>query len=385
MNLNYFSAYRVSGRTGEEGSEKREESEKNKSLLNFLTLFALLFTLYTTGCVATAFASSWHEDYGKALRALKSNNWQTATELLNSTIRQKGNPKTRAKTYGLRFIDYLPYLYRGIAYYNLGEYRKARNDLEKSLQFGQVQKAKQDRKAKVRLRKHLSLLKQKEMASSNAPKALGEKNDEQKLAIVPDNTVLTTTEKQADSVIKPRVDSPKVKINTAKKSVKSSNRVYNSNITSTQKTGTNNPNAFDDEFKAALVLFNDGEFHRAKESFVALEKKSPNKYETEQYLNRINRVEKMVRVGITAFFEGDHDRSIAQLSSALKNNFINADVHAFLGCAYAAKYLLQGASDNSLRLNAVEQFAIATRLSPNYNWDQRYISPSIINLFNKRN
>ncbi len=357
----------------------------NRSSHNFLTLIALLLTLCTAGCVATAFAGSWYEDYGKARRAMKNENWQTAVELLNSPIYQKDKPKNRAKTYGLRFIAYLPYLYRGIAYYNLGEYQKARSDLDKSAQFGEVRKAKLDKKANARLRKVLSLLEEKELEGSSAYGVVSKKNEDKIQAISPDITQSEVTKKQTDSSDQPTAGIPQKIVTTAKKSANRGNRLYSSNIISTKETAANVSRSFDDDFKAALVLYNNGEFRQAKESFLTLEKKSPNKYETQKYLDRIVRVEKMVRDGITSYFEGNHDRSIAQLDSALKNNFVNADVHAFLGCAYAAKYLLQGASDNSLRLNAVEQFTIATRLSPNYNLDQRYISPSIINLFSKRN
>ncbi len=346
---------------------------KTKVTISFLLLVLTSFAL----------AGSWHEDYNQALQAMKSKNWQSAVNLLNSAISQKSTPKTRAKTYGLRFIDYLPYTYRGIAHYYLGEYDLAQNDLKKSLQIGAVRKAKRDRKAKARLSKHLNLLKEKEN-DRKTPTAI-KKKDEQNPVVISENVINSETQKEHNSQAKVAQEPVKTKTSPVKKSAKSGNRLYNSNIISTKDRDVTISNAFDDEFKAALTLYNDGEFRQAKENFLALEKKSPNKYETQQYLERINRVEKMVRDGITAYFEGDHDLSITQLNNALKNNFVNADVHAFLGCAYAAKYLLQGAADNSLRVNAVEQFTIATRLSPEYNLDQRYISPSIINLFSKRN
>ncbi len=106
----------------------------------------------------SVFAENWYQSYGKALRAIKQQQWQVALHLLDASIKERSQPKANTKTYGLRFIDYLPYLYRGVANYHLGDLTAAKVDLNKSKDFGQVEKSKRDRGAKKRLDTYWNLL-----------------------------------------------------------------------------------------------------------------------------------------------------------------------------------------------------------------------------------
>jgi len=60
----------------------------------------------------------------------------------------------------LKLTDFVlsPYLYRGIANYNLGDHVAAEVDLKKSNGFGQVGKSKRDKAAKKKLETYLNLL-----------------------------------------------------------------------------------------------------------------------------------------------------------------------------------------------------------------------------------
>ena len=57
----------------------------------------------------------------------------------------KEKPNANARTYGMQFIDYIPYFYRGVAYYQTGELDKAKADLETSQSFGEIQKTSRDK------------------------------------------------------------------------------------------------------------------------------------------------------------------------------------------------------------------------------------------------
>ena len=51
--------------------------------------------------------------------------WEAAVEELQQALERKGDSGARVRTYGMNFINYLPYLKLGIAYYHLQKYREA--------------------------------------------------------------------------------------------------------------------------------------------------------------------------------------------------------------------------------------------------------------------
>ena len=61
--------------------------------------------------------------------------------LLNDAIAGKESPKLKAKTYGLRFVNYLPYFHLGEAYYHLKEKQKAVENFDRCLKYGEIQQA----------------------------------------------------------------------------------------------------------------------------------------------------------------------------------------------------------------------------------------------------
>lgn len=91
------------------------------------TLAISLALMLLTAGVAEA---SWYDDYDAGLVAVKKGNWNVVVQKMTAAI--KGNPKegNKVKTYGMLFINYHPYYYRGIANLNLGNYEQAISDLE---------------------------------------------------------------------------------------------------------------------------------------------------------------------------------------------------------------------------------------------------------------
>jgi hypothetical protein len=101
------------------------------------------------------FADAWYESYEKGLEAIRQEQWQRAVGFMNDAIDDKPDSRANAKTYGLQFIDYFPYLYRGIAYAKLGNRAKALADLERAEKDGAVQNARKDNDAQRLLREYL--------------------------------------------------------------------------------------------------------------------------------------------------------------------------------------------------------------------------------------
>lgn len=98
-----------------------------------LLLVVLVFSL-------GLFADTWYNNYEKALKAIEKNNWSAAIQYLHAALQEKDTPKLNAKTVGLRFVDYLPYYYLGLAYYRSGQFSDAAVAFEQSLNYNVVQK-----------------------------------------------------------------------------------------------------------------------------------------------------------------------------------------------------------------------------------------------------
>ena len=73
-------------------------------------------------------AQEWYEFYEQGLEAVGAERWDDATTLLGKAIGLRGEPGANVKTYGLQFIDYFPYTYRGMAQYKAGRYEQALQD-----------------------------------------------------------------------------------------------------------------------------------------------------------------------------------------------------------------------------------------------------------------
>lgn len=68
----------------------------------------------------------WHDHYREAVeKHIPSKRYQEGLEALKEAIRLKPSSGLNEQTYGLEFVDYLPYLQQAICYFNLGDYNSA--------------------------------------------------------------------------------------------------------------------------------------------------------------------------------------------------------------------------------------------------------------------
>lgn len=86
------------------------------------------------------YGDTWYNNYENGKAAVEKKNWSEAIEYLRVALDDKNEPRLNAKTYGLRFVDYLPYYYLGKAYYGNALYKDAQTALERSLEYGAVKK-----------------------------------------------------------------------------------------------------------------------------------------------------------------------------------------------------------------------------------------------------
>ena len=100
-----------------------------------LVAAALLGVAAASGRAQTA----WYVPYEKALSAQEQGDWKGSVPLLNDALRANAAPKLKARTYGLRFVNYLPYFHLGEAYYHMNEKQKAIESFDRCLQYGEIQ------------------------------------------------------------------------------------------------------------------------------------------------------------------------------------------------------------------------------------------------------
>lgn len=83
----------------------------------------------------------WWNYYKRGQSYAKKGCWLEAVEDFKTAIEQRQDDTYQARTYGLNFIDYFPHRELGIAYYKLGRYEDAIDQLQRSLEFVSVKES----------------------------------------------------------------------------------------------------------------------------------------------------------------------------------------------------------------------------------------------------
>src|SRR5437764_1310675 len=105
------------------------------SIRKIIPLLLILFVNF----VPVVFAE-WYKDYESAMDLIKKNQFDAAVPKLQSAISQKPDEGNNIKFYGMKFGDYFPHYYLGLAYFNSKDYPAAMKQFEASERYGAVQK-----------------------------------------------------------------------------------------------------------------------------------------------------------------------------------------------------------------------------------------------------
>ncbi|MBN2370386.1 MAG: hypothetical protein JXO72_07855 [Vicinamibacteria bacterium] len=81
-------------------------------------------------------AQEWYEHYLSAQRQFKAFRYTAALRSLNEAVRIKPMSALGEQTYGLQFIDYLPYYYLGLCHHRMGDYQNAVTSFDKEESLG---------------------------------------------------------------------------------------------------------------------------------------------------------------------------------------------------------------------------------------------------------
>lgn len=105
--------------------------KNHKSSVIFIGVF-----LSTLVMSSMTFAAQWYEYYLDAENAAASEAWVTAINNLKKAIEKEPKPEKGKRAYGMRRIDYYPYLKLGIAYLAIGTIQEAQLACEQSKEYG---------------------------------------------------------------------------------------------------------------------------------------------------------------------------------------------------------------------------------------------------------
>jgi len=100
-----------------------------------IILFLLMLMLFTS------FLHGLEKFYNKGLEYMEKGDWLRAIEEFKSAASLEFEDTKKMRTYGTRFIKYFPHREMGIAYYQLGELSRAKDELELSLAYKKSKEA----------------------------------------------------------------------------------------------------------------------------------------------------------------------------------------------------------------------------------------------------
>ena len=115
-------------------------------------------------------ADLWYVHYEKAEQALADEKWRKAVEELRQAIERKSDSGARVRTYGMKVVDYFPYLKLGIAYHHLGQESAALEAFDTEERLGVIQSVPKARRDLERYRQ-LAIDAQRQTAASSAATA----------------------------------------------------------------------------------------------------------------------------------------------------------------------------------------------------------------------
>ena len=147
----------------------------------------------------------------------------------------------------------------------------------------------------------------------------------------------------------------------------------------------------DREITEAVKLFNEQAYDQSEEKFRAILIVDPYNSVARSYLQRLREVtrdeqereENHLMAGTRAVFQGDYEGAIELLEAAKAFHDDDANLHAYLGAAYAIKHLSDRGSHGICYNKAVEEFARTLQIDPSYEIDSRAFSGDVIEIFRR--
>jgi tetratricopeptide (TPR) repeat protein len=285
------------------------------------------------------YGDTWYNNYEKAKDAIKEKNWSAAIKYLEEALKDRDKPEDKARTYGVRFVVYLPYYYLGKAYYGSKQYKKAREAFERSLDYGAVKK---EPKSKNSLQRMLADCKEKLKPPPTEPKTTTETPE--------------TGEKEEKK--EEETAEPEKKKEPAPKEEKS-------------KIETQPPD---------LPKTEPGK----KQEAPGKEKEAvPEDTRLTQGIKDLNQ-------GIRCYFRGDRSESVRYLKEAIqvfagesKHNKALVTAYQFLAVVLIENHYLSEDASGQLLQQARQYINEIRKLEPDFQLEENFFSPKVVKIFSR--
>jgi TolB-like protein len=110
-----------------------------------IKVFCILWILIVLISSSSVFAARWYDYYLDAQRAIEKKDWKTAIEKLKQAIQEEPKSEKGKRAYGMRNIDYFPYLELGKAYLTIGDLEAAHRYCKEEQEKGVAPKSEVDK------------------------------------------------------------------------------------------------------------------------------------------------------------------------------------------------------------------------------------------------
>lgn len=350
-----------------------------------LTLLALLVL------ATPALAKEYYESYEDGLKAVDKKDWNTVISLMTEAIGKEPNENKRARSYGANFFAYHPYYYRGIAYYNTGQYEKAIADLQRALGTGKINMGTPESWVLRAEQRILAGQQQAPPPTQTPPPPTTPQVD----------PALAPARKRAEDLI----SSADQKMSQARNARANTLAANDFNAAQQKLVGARSrsvsaattadwnevANLADQASRQFDLAISNAKIAAAQQTPTTTPKPPPVTTPVQQPppvqtpTTNTAAIRPKVREALNYYFSGQFDRSEFQFEQISREAAGNPMVWAFLGASRYSYYIMEGESREDLRRSAADAFKRAKSLKPGLQLDQKYFSSRIRNFYESVN
>ena len=248
--------------------------------------YRLILVVMLLASAPLARGAEWYVNYRSGLDAIRSQKWSEAISYFTEAINERPDERAKARTVGVQFIDYFPYVYRGLAYFKSGNNEKALADFERSERAREVFDGSSDTEAQRILREYIGRLR----STPVGEKAFVEGRDLfrqreftraiEKFRLVPANSAYRREAQQY-------IDLAQAELNKDQGATRPAQD---------KPAASGSSDRIEQEFQAGVRLFDRQDYAAAENRFKSVLQKAPDHAGAQRYLN----LAKSMRAGMAS-------------------------------------------------------------------------------------
>jgi TolA-binding protein len=381
--------------------------------------------------------SLWYEDYDAALQAMTAQKWASAEQKLNDAMRKQPNSARKIKIYGSRFIKYVPNYQLALVYFYEGRYSDARLqfqkvDQQRVLNSGDPEFAQMSELKKLITEKLDNKAKPETVKSSEDVATSADSRNQQIPDLVDqaqqslDRNDFTQAQKVIDALAIIDPDNQKLpglqsllaeKRKSAQKLAMQNDQIRENELTMEAADQARSQGEFsraeslaqqaeqngfdrrrlavfrkqlkaDQTKKALLDAVDQKDWSKAENLSANLAAIAPKDLDLPRILkliaqSRIDEIKILQQNALRAYYSGTYEEAVRLFGNILQRKPKSVLAHFYLGCAYAALGMSSNPDQSDYSEKAVAEFRIVHQSNSAIVQKVAYISPSILEIFQK--